>query len=154
MRILYFTRNPLNYTDEKVYNATFTPLEKLIETSDIISLHTPLTEETKHLLDDQTFQKMKKGAFVINTARGAVIDEQALIKHLSNQHLGGAGLDVFEFEPRISEELLAMENVVLAPHVGTANYETRRAMAEEAASNVIQLFEGQQPVNIVNPKVI
>jgi len=154
MRILYYTRNPLSYTDENLYNATFAPLDKLIETSDVISLHTPLTEETHHLLDDQAFQKMKKGAFVINTARGAVIDEQALIKHLNNKHLGGVGLDVFEFEPRISEELLDMENVVLAPHVGTANYETRRAMAEEAASNVFQLFEGQQPGNIVNPEVI
>lgn len=153
MNIIYNTRSPLNYTDEKTYQATYVPGEELLEKSDIISLHTPLTEKTHHLLDDKSFQKMKKGAFIINTARGAVIDEQALIKHLQNGHLGGAGLDVFEHEPKISEELLEMENVVLAPHIGTANYETRKAMAEEAASNIKYYFEGEQPPNIVNPEV-
>ena len=153
MNIIYNTRSPLNYTDEKMYQAAYVPMEKLLEKSDIISLHTPLTEKTHHLLDEQSFQKMKKGAFIVNTARGAVIDEQALIKYLQNGHLGGAGLDVFEHEPKISEELLEMENVVLAPHIGTANYETRKSMAEEAASNIKYYFEGHQPPNIVNPEV-
>ena len=152
MNIIYNTRSPLNYTDEKIYQSTYVSLEELLKKSDIISLHTPLTEKTHHLLDDQSFQKMKKGTFIINTARGAVIDEQALIKHLQNGHLGGAGLDVFEFEPKISEELLERDNVVLAPHVGTANYETRKAMAEEVAFNIKYYFEGQQPPNIVNPE--
>jgi len=152
MNIIYNTRSPLNYTDEKIYQSTYVSLEELLKKSDIISLHTPLTEKTQHLLDDQSFQKMKKGTFIINTARGAIIDEQALIKHLQNGHLGGAGLDVFEFEPKISEELLEMDNVVLAPHVGTANYETRKAMAEEVAFNIKYYFEGQQPPNIVNPE--
>jgi glyoxylate reductase len=152
MNIIYHTRSPMNYTDEKTYHAAYTPLNELIEQSDVISLHTPLTDETHHLLDDEKLKKMKQGAFIINTARGAVIDEQALIKQLQNGHLGGAGLDVFEFEPQISEELLHMENVVLAPHVGTANYETRKAMAEEAAFNIKQYINGHQPPNIVNPK--
>ncbi len=154
MNIIYYNRTPMNYTDEKTYQATYAPLNELIDQSDIISLHTPLTEQTHHLIDDEKLQKMKKGAFIINTARGAVIDEQALIKHLQNGHLGGAGLDVFEFEPQISEELLHIENVVLAPHVGTANYETRKAMAEETAFNIKKYIDGQQPPNIVNPEVI
>jgi glyoxylate reductase len=109
-----------------------------------------LTDKTRHLLDEEQFKKMKKGAFIINTARGAVIHEKALIKYLQNGHLGGAGLDVFEFEPKISEELLEMENVVLVPHIGTANYETRKSMAEEAAINIAAHFRGQVPPNIVN----
>ncbi len=150
MEILYYTRTPLNYTDEKVYGARYAGLDELIEKSDVISLHTPLTDKTKHLLDEEQFKKMKKGAFIINTARGAVIHEKALIKYLQNGHLGGAGLDVFEFEPKISEELLEMDNVVIVPHIGTANYETRKSMAEEAAQNIVAYFQGQIPPNIVN----
>jgi glyoxylate reductase len=150
MSILYYTRTPLNYTDEKIYGCQYSGLEELIEKSDVISLHTPLTDKTRHLLDEEQFKKMKKGAFIINTARGAVIHEKALIKYLQNGHLGGAGLDVFEFEPKIGEELLEMENVVLVPHIGTANYETRKSMAEEAAINIAAHFRGQVPPNIVN----
>jgi glyoxylate reductase len=154
MNVIYYTRSPLDFTDEKIYNAKQTSFEELITTSDIISLHTPLTDETRHLLDEKEFQKMKKGTFIINTARGAVIHEQALIKYLKNQHLGGTGLDVFEFEPQITEELLELDNVVLVPHIGTANYETRKSMAEEAALNVKSFFNGNQPPNIVNKKFL
>ena len=154
MKILYHTRTPMDYTDEKLYEATFVSLPTLLEKSDVISLHTPLTEHTQHLLDDEAFRQMKPGAFIINTARGAVIDEKALIRNLQNKHLGGAGLDVFEFEPNINEELLAMENVVLAPHIGTANYETRKSMAEEAAENIYQQIQGKKPMNIVNPNIL
>lgn len=154
MRVLYYTRTPLNYTDEKIYEATSVSFETLLEQSNVISLHTPLTEHTHHLLDDEAFRLMKPGTFIINTARGAVIDEKALIRNLQNKHLGGAGLDVFEFEPNISEELLAMDNVVLAPHIGTANYETRKSMAEEAAENIHQQIRGKTPMNIVNPNVL
>jgi glyoxylate reductase len=152
MNILYYTRTPLSLTDEKMYGASSASFHELIEQSDVISLHLPLTEKTHHLLDEVEFKRMKKGAFVINTARGAVIHEKALIKYLQNGHLGGAGLDVFEFEPKISEELLEMENVVLAPHIGTANYETRKSMAAEAASNISAFFNGKKPPNIVNEK--
>jgi len=153
MNILYYTRSPLDYTDEKAYSAYYIKFEELLRRSDVISLHTPLTEKTHHLLGDNKFMKMKKGAFVINTARGAVIHEKALIRYLRNGHLGGAGLDVYEFEPNISEELLEMSNVVLVPHIGTANYETRKAMAEEAANNVVKYYKGVRPPNLVNPEI-
>lgn len=150
MKVVYYTRTPLGYTDEKTYQAGYMPFEDLIKNSDVISLHIPLTSSTKHLIDETQFKKMKKGAFIINTARGAVINEKQLIKYLQNGHLGGAGLDVFEFEPEISPELLEMNNVVLCPHIGTANYETRKAIAEEAAINIDAWFKGYDPPNIVN----
>lgn len=153
MHILYYRRKPLDYTDEKTYSAQYIQFEELLRRSDVISLHTPLTEETHHLLDNDEFMKMKQGAFIINTARGAVINEKALSRYLRNGHLGGAGLDVYEFEPKISDELLDMSNVVLVPHIGTANYETRKAMAEEAVSNIVAFFKGMRPPNQVNPEV-
>ena len=153
MNILYYSRTPLDYTDEKTYSAQYIQFEELLRRSDVVSLHTPLTEETHHLLDDNEFMKMKQGAFIINTARGAVIHEKSLIRYLRNDHLGGAGLDVYEFEPKISEELLDMSNVILVPHIGTANYETRKAIAEEAANNIIKYFNGVRPPNLVNPEV-
>ncbi|MBS3805891.1 MAG: dihydrofolate reductase [Bacteroidales bacterium] len=154
MNILYYTRSRLSLTDEKTYGARYTELDELIRSSDVVSLHTPLTEDTHHLLDDEAFRKMKQGTFIINTARGAVIHEEALIRHLQNGHLGGAGLDVFEFEPQISEGLLGLDNVVVVPHIGTANYETRKAMGEEAAINVAEYFKGTRPPNLVNPETI
>jgi len=154
MNILYFNRSPLSITDEKTYSARYADLDELIRSSDVISLHTPLTEKTHHLLDDAAFKKMKQGAFVINTARGAVIHEEALIRHLQNGHLGGAGLDVFEFEPEISQGLLKLNNVVVVPHIGTANYETRKAMGEEAALNVAEYFRGKRPPNLINPETL
>ncbi|MGM0573512.1 MAG: NAD(P)-dependent oxidoreductase [Bacteroidota bacterium] len=153
MNTLYHRRNPLGYTDESAYSAHYMKFEELLRKSDIISLHTPLTDDTHHLLDEKEFMKMKKGAFVVNTARGAVIHEKALIRYLRNGHLGGAALDVHEFEPSISEELLNLANVLLVPHIGTASYETRKAMAEEAANNIDRFFKGVRPPNLVNPEV-
>jgi len=152
MNILYYSRSRLSLTDEKTYDARYAKLDELIRFSDVISLHTPLTGETHHLLDDEAFTKMKQGSFIINTARGAVIHEEALQRHLQNGHLGGAGLDVFEFEPEISEGLLKLDNVVVVPHIGTANYETRQSMGEEAAINVAEYFRGKRPPNLVNPE--
>ena len=153
MNILYHTRTPLDITDEKTYGAEYVDFERLISESDVISLHTPLTNDTHHLLDERAIQNMKRGAFIINTARGAVIHEEALIRYLQNGHLGGAGLDVFEFEPKVSEGLLKLDNVVVVPHIGTANYETRKAMAEEASMNILEFFSGNRPPNLVNPQV-
>jgi glyoxylate reductase len=154
MKVLYHTRTPLGITDESTYGASFADFDTLLQQSDVISLHAPLTEETHHLLDEQAFQKMKRGAFIINTARGAVINEEDLIRNLRNGHLGGAGLDVFEHEPQISEGLLELDNVVLVPHIGTANYETRKAMGEEAAVNVYEFFRGNRPPNLVNGEAL
>jgi glyoxylate reductase len=153
MKVLYFSRTPLSITDERTYGAEYADFNRLLSESDVISLHVPLNEKTHHLLDEVAFKRMKEGAFVINTARGAVIHEEALVRYLNNGHLGGAGLDVFEFEPQISEGLLKLDNVVVVPHIGTANYETRKAMGEEAAINVFHFFRDQLPPNLVNPEV-
>jgi len=154
MNILYYSRSRLSITDEKTYGVRYADPDELIRSAEVISLHTPLTENTHHMMDDGAFKKMKQGAFIINTARGAVIHEEALIRHLQNGHLGGAGLDVFEFEPKINEELLKLDNVVVVPHIGTANYETRKSMGEEAAINVAEYFRGHRPPNLVNPQTL
>ncbi len=124
-------------------------LDKLLATSDIVSIHTPLNRETHHLINDAALAKMKRGAFIINTARGPIIDEEALCDALESGHLGGAGLDVYEFEPQVNPRLLKLRNVVLAPHIGSATFETRSAMAHIAATDVYRFLKGQQPLHAV-----
>jgi len=150
MRICYFNRNKLDDVVEKEHKATWVPLLKLFEDSDIISVHTPLTDKTRHLIGENEFNQMKTGVFVINTARGPVIDEIAMVKALDSGKLGGAGLDVFENEPEISPELLRMDNVVLVPHIGTGTTETRINIGIVASQNIIDFFEGKSPEFIVN----
>ena len=125
------------------------PLDELLATSDIISLHAPLSRETHHFLNAAAFAKMKRGAYVINTARGALIDEAALCDALESGHLRGAALDVYEHEPEVNPRLLALPNVVLAPHIGSATEEARNAMARIAATNVLLFLRGQAPLHRV-----
>lgn len=125
------------------------PLDELLATSDIVSLHAPLTRETRHLLNADTLARMKPGAYVINTSRGALIDENALCDALERGHLRGAALDVYEREPEVNPRLLSMKNVVLAPHIGSATEEARNAMARIAATNVLLFLRGQQPLHPV-----
>ncbi len=124
-------------------------LDRLLATCDVISVHAPLSRETHHLIDAAAFARMKRGAFIINTARGPIIDERALCDALERGHLGGAGLDVYEFEPAVDARLRAMPNVVLAPHIGSATFETRSAMARIAATDVYRFLKGQQPLHRV-----
>lgn len=124
-------------------------LHALLGKSDVISVHAPLTRETQHLVNAATLAAMKRGAFLINTARGALVDEAALCDALDDGHLGGAGLDVYEDEPRVNARLLTMPNVVLAPHIGSATEETRTAMARIAATDVALFLQGQRPRNII-----
>lgn len=124
-------------------------LDTLLRESDIISLHTPLTDETKHLIGEREFRLMKKTAFLINTSRGAVVDEQALTQCLQEQRIAGAALDVFEQEPHITETLYTLDNAVLVPHIGTATIDGRIAMGKEALKN-IQNFINNTPTNVVN----
>jgi glyoxylate reductase len=124
-------------------------LDELLATSDIISLHAPLSRETHHLLDASAFAKMKPGTYIINTARGALIDEAALCDALEAGHLRGAALDVYEHEPEVNPRLLALPNVVLAPHIGSATEEARHAMARIAATNVLLFLRGQAPLHRV-----
>jgi glyoxylate reductase len=124
-------------------------LDELLATSDIVSVHTPLNPETHHLIDAAAIAKMKRGSFIINTARGPIVDEDALCDALQTGHLAGAGLDVYEFEPRVNPRLVALPNVVLAPHIGSATFETRSAMARIAATDVFRFLKGEKPLHPV-----
>ena len=125
-------------------------LTTLCQNSDFISIHTPLTPETRDLIGEKEFNLMKPTAILINTARGPIIDEQALISALKENKIAGAGLDVYENEPVIPEELIALSNVILLPHIGSASYETRTKMALLAAENAIAVIEGKNPPARVN----
>ena len=124
-------------------------LDELLATSDIVSLHAPLSQETHHLIDAGALAKMKRGAYLINTARGPLVDEEALCDALESGPLRGAGLDVYEHEPQVNPRLLRMNNVVLLPHIGSATEETRNAMARIAATNVLLFLGGAEPLHRV-----
>ena len=149
MRILYNSRNRVAASIETALGATYMPLQEVMSQSDYISLHTPLTEQTHHLIDSSMLSICKPTAFLINTARGPVIDEEALIAALSNASIAGAALDVYEYEPKVSDEMRRLPNVVLLPHIGTATRETRNKMAAMALNNVVSFFRGV-PLNVVN----
>jgi glyoxylate reductase len=124
-------------------------LDELLAASDIVSVHVPLSQETQHLIDAAALAKMKRGAYLINTARGPLVDEQALCDALESGHLRGAGLDVYENEPQVNPRLLQLKNVVLLPHIGSATEETRNAMARIAATNVLLFLGGAEPLHRV-----
>jgi len=126
-------------------------LDELLVSSDIVSLHVPLSDASRHLIDRRAFARMRRSAYLINTARGPVVDEEALVWALSEHLIAGAALDVYEREPIVHAGLLTFENVVLAPHIGSATRETRLAMAELAAKNVAAVLTGQQPLTPVKP---
>lgn len=154
MDICYYNRRRLDEKIEKELGASYNTLEELLEKSDVVSLNVPLTEETYHLIGKEELDRMKPTAFIVNTARGAVIDEQVLVKYLQEGRISGAGLDVFEHEPKIPQELLKMDRVVLTPHIGTSTLEARTHMAEVASQNIIDYFEGRELRYIVNPEVL
>ena len=125
-------------------------LDHLLAVADVVSLHVPLTPETRHLLDQRAFLRMKRSAYLVNTSRGPVVDESALVWALSERLLAGAALDVYENEPAVHPDLLTLENVVLAPHLGSATTETRTSMADLAASNVLAVLSGGAPLTPVS----
>lgn len=149
MKVIYYQRNQIFEIFEREVGARYLTLDELLKKADIVSLHVPLNESTHHLLSAVELEKLKPSAYLINTARGPIVDEQALIKRLQEGKLAGAGLDVFEEEPHIPQELLALENVVLTPHIGTETLEARIAMAKEAALNIITYFDGKTPPHVV-----
>jgi glyoxylate reductase len=124
-------------------------IDALLATSDIVSVHAPLTAETHHLIDANALAHMKRGAYLVNTARGALVDENALCDALERGHLRGAALDVYEHEPQVDPRLLALKNVVLAPHIGSATEEARNAMGRIAATNVLLFLRGSEPLHRV-----
>jgi glyoxylate reductase len=124
----------------------FMPLDRLLSTSDVVSLHCPLTPETKHLINQTTLMRMKRSAYLISAARGPIVDEAALVWALENHILAGAALDVYEREPEIQKGLLAFENVVLSPHLGSSAIETRTTMIQLAVQNVVAVLSGEPPL--------
>ncbi len=148
MNIAYHNRKSI--TDLKWNTAVYMGLDELLEKSDVVSLHCPLTPETHHLLGEKEFIKMKNTAFLINTARGAVVDETALAKALEKGEIAGAGLDVFENEPTIHPNLLQQKNALVVPHIGTATWETRIEMGREACLNIINYLKHGKTKNRVN----
>lgn len=151
MHVGYTQRHRAPEGIERALGATYVPsLDELCRTSDAITIHAPLTEETRHLFSRQRLETMRSGSILINTSRGPLIDEAALAHVLERGPLAAAGLDVFEDEPRVHPGLLARENVVLAPHIGSADRPTREAMASTAAANVIRVLQGASPLTPCN----
>ncbi|HNS67182.1 MAG TPA: D-glycerate dehydrogenase [Mesotoga infera] len=149
MNILYHNRKPLLQSEEEELCVKHVSLEELLKSSDFISLHVPLMGETYHLLNEKRLSLLKPEAIIINTSRGAVIDEKALIKALKDGKIAGAGLDVYEEEPFVPQELIDLPNVVLLPHLGSATNEARREMAIMVGRNVAAVLEGKEPPNPV-----
>jgi glyoxylate reductase len=153
MKVLYTDAQPVSPELEKELNATFVSQDELLAKSDFVSLHVPLLPETHHLMGAEQFGKMKKTAYLINTSRGPVVDEKALVEALRNNVIAGAGLDVFEDEPILAPGLAELDNAVIVPHIASASIETRTKMATMAAGNIVAYFKGDTPPNMVNPEV-
>ncbi len=147
-KIIYYNRSKKENFENKL-NAKKVSLNKLLKTADIISLHIPLSKETYHLLDKNKLQLLKPTAILVNTARGEVVDEKYLIKMLKKKKIFSAGFDVYENEPDLNKELFKLNNVVLLPHIGSATNESRSAIAELAARNVINVLKGKKPITPV-----
>jgi lactate dehydrogenase-like 2-hydroxyacid dehydrogenase len=128
-------------------------LDRVLDESDFVAVTVPLSGETRHLIGAAELARMKQGAILVNSSRGPVVDEQALAAALRSGHLGGAGLDVFEDEPRVNPDLLACENALLVPHIGSATHETREGMARLACRGLAQILRGERPPNLANPQV-
>lgn len=149
MQIRYYDRAP-NEELNAGLNATYEEdLDALLAASDVVSIHLPLTDVTRHLFNIERFTAMKSGAFLINTARGPIIDEAALAAAIRAKQIAGAALDVFEHEPSVHPDLVTHHNVILTPHIGSATHEARDAMSEIAATNILAALNGETPPNVV-----
>lgn len=144
MKIVYYNRKPLSPDIEQKYDAHYVSFDELLSLSDVLSLNAPATPETFHLIGEKELRKMKTSAILVNTARGSLVDESALVDALNNNQILAAGLDVFENEPKITPALLDMENVVLTPHTGTQTIDGRLDMQQEVASNIIGFFNNEE----------
>jgi glyoxylate reductase len=154
MRVIYTDVQRADEATEREYGVMYVDKRTLLRESDFVSLHVPLFPETTHYLSQAEFSLMKKSAILVNAARGPILDEKALVQALRAGKIAGAGLDVYEREPKVERGLLAMKNVVLVPHIASASIETRAKMAMMAASNCIAGVNGQRPPNLVNPEVL
>jgi len=150
MTVVYHHRRAIDAATEAALGAELVGLHQLLETSDVVSLNCPYTDATHHLIDEAALDRMQTSAYLINTARGPIVDEAALVDALRERRIAGAGLDVFEHEPEVHPGLLGLDNVVLVPHLGSATVETRSAMAELAARNVVEVLAGRAPLTSVS----
>jgi len=153
MRTLYWTPRRKPESEEREAGLTYVPYDQLLSESDFVSVHAPLTAETRHLVGERELSLMKPTAFLVNTSRGPIVDEKALVRALKEKRIAGAGLDVFENEPRVDPELLAMQNVVLTPHLGSAVTELRESMANVVVDNILAVLEGRRPPNCWNAEI-
>jgi len=153
MRVAYYDPQRIPAADEAALGLTWMPLDQLLAQSDFVSLHARLTPETRHLIGERELALMKKSAYLVNSARGPLVDEEALVRALEERRIAGAGLDVFEHEPRPHPRLLEMPNVVMTPHVGSAVGELRAAMANVVVDNIVAVTEGRQPPNCWNREI-
>jgi len=154
MRVLYWAPRRKPKSEERDAGLTYVPLDDLLRQSDFVSVHTPLNKETRHQIGARELKLMKKTAYLINTARGPIVDEAALVRALQRRQIAGAGLDVFEHEPKVATALRKLPNVVLTPHLGSAVGEAREAMAHHVADNIAAFLAGNRPPNCVNPQVL
>jgi len=154
MRVLYQDAVAADAATERELRATRTDTATLLRESDFVTLHTPLLPETRHLINAQSLRTMKKTAYVINASRGPVVDEAALAQALKEGWIAGAGLDVFEEEPKVHPSLMGLPNVVLAPHIASASSDTRLLMANLAVDNCLAVLEGRIPPTPVNPEAL
>jgi lactate dehydrogenase-like 2-hydroxyacid dehydrogenase len=152
MLVLYHNRSRLAEDIEQRLGATWKSLDELLRRSDFVVLQVPYSPETHHLVGAAELAKMKSTAILINSTRGGVVDDAALVEALKARRIRAAGLDVFENEPRLHPGFLELDNVVLAPHVGSSTEATRRAMAMTAAKNAVAALTGSPPPNLLNPK--
>ena len=154
MEIVYSDARQASEEVERELGAKRVELEELLRTADVVTVHAPLMDETRHLIDSETLGLMKETAYLVNSARGPIIDEAALVDALQAGKIAGAGLDVFENEPDVHPGLLELDNVVILPHLGSATIETRTAMGVLAAKNAIAVLNGDKPPTPVNPEVL
>jgi len=152
LNVLYNKHEPDKEAEESL-GVKFASLDEILASSDFVTLHVPLCDETRRMMNKSTFAKMKEGAFLVNTARGPIVSEDDLVEALKSGHLRGAGLDVYENEPNINPELIGMENVILTPHIASSTWEARNKMGEQAITAIQDIIQGKIPQNIVNKEV-
>ena len=153
MKTLYWTPRRKPEPEEREGGLIYVPFEQLLAESDYVSVHAPLNEQTRHLIGEPEIALMKPSAYLVNTARGPIVDEEALVRALAAKRIAGAGLDVFEDEPKVSPALLALPNVVLTPHLGSAVRELRESMAHIVVDNIAAMLEGRVPPNCWNKEI-
>lgn len=154
MKIVYSDPVRADALEESRLEATYMSFEEVLRTADIVTLHCPYTPENHHLFSREQFRQMKPSAYLVNAARGPIVEEAALIVALRNKEITGAALDVYEYEPKVGAKLATLENLALSPHIGSGTYDARIEMTQEALAGLVACLSGEKPHNLVNPEVL